>query len=155
MSVASVSQLLADQGGSGGGSVNDIIAGSGITVSDNSFGDYTITSNIRSALYKSTTFPFLSYNVNTVYSHQFEFTNFNVSTINTFVNITFCPATAINVGTVVDPNTTQLPIWEVLGIGLTNSGTTGIITVQFIAVLLSGGTDPYGLVSLGIMVMNN
>ncbi|MDB4353089.1 hypothetical protein OAA60_06635 [Porticoccaceae bacterium] len=153
MSVASVAQLLAEQGGGGGGSVNDIIAGSGITVSDDGFGDYTITSNIRSALYKTTTSPFLTFNNNTVYSHQFEFTNFNVSTLNTVVNITFAPATGISAGTIVDPYT--LPIWEVLGIGLTNSGTTGIITVQFIATFLSGGTDLSGLVSLGVMVMNN
>jgi len=154
MSVASVAQLLQDQGGSGGGGVNDIIAGSGITVSDNSFGDYTITSNIRSALYKSTTLPYISYNSNTVYSHQFEFPNFNVST-NTVVNITFAQAIAVTVGQVIDPNTTQLPIWEVLGIGFTNNGTTGIITVLFIAVILSGGTDPYALVSLDIIAMNN
>jgi hypothetical protein len=43
MSVASVAQLLQEQGGgSGGGSVNDIIAGEGITITVNSFGDYTV-----------------------------------------------------------------------------------------------------------------
>lgn len=43
MSVASVSQLLQEQGGGGGGgSVNDIIAGEGIIVTSDSFGDYTV-----------------------------------------------------------------------------------------------------------------
>jgi len=42
MSVASVAQLLQEQGGSGGGSVNDVIGGTGITVTADSFGDYTV-----------------------------------------------------------------------------------------------------------------
>jgi len=42
MSVASVAQLLEEQGGGGGGSVNDIIGGIGITITSDSFGDYTV-----------------------------------------------------------------------------------------------------------------
>jgi hypothetical protein len=43
MSVASVAQLLQEQGGGGGGgSVNDVIGGTGITVTSDSFGDYTV-----------------------------------------------------------------------------------------------------------------
>ena len=46
MSVASVAQLLQQQGGGGGGgNVNDIIAGNGIIVNDNGFGDYTVENN--------------------------------------------------------------------------------------------------------------
>ena len=44
MSVASVAQLLQEQGG-GGGSVNDVLGGTGITVTDDSSGDYTVTND--------------------------------------------------------------------------------------------------------------
>jgi len=130
MSVASVAQLLADQSGGGGSSV------------------------IRSALYKSTSAPFLSINTNTVYSHQFDFTDFNVSA-NTVVNVTFDTAASFPDGTVVDPATTPLPIYQVIGLIFSNNGTTGSITVRFISTILTGATTTFGLVSLNIIAMNN
>jgi hypothetical protein len=130
MSVASVSQLLQEQGGGGGSSV------------------------IRSAIYKAPSSPYLIINSNTVYSHQFDFTDFNVSA-NTVVNLTFDTASNFPDGTVVDPNTTPLPIYQVIGLSFSNSGTTGSITVKFIGIILSGGTASFGLVSLNIIAMNN
>jgi len=111
----------------------------------------TGNSNIRSAVYNNPNGNYIPITSNTVYSHQFEFPNFNVSA-NTVVNITFSEYTTVQDGTKV--TATNTPIWQIIDIIPQNNDTTGYITVKFVGLVMSETVENLGLQSINIMIIN-
>jgi hypothetical protein len=110
------------------------------------------SSNIRSGIYNNPSGQYITLSANTVYTHEFLFPFFNV-TPQTVVNVTFSEYTTVSPGTIIDP--AGLPLWSVIDITPSNSGTTASIVIKYIGAVMSGGTSNLGLQSLNIMIMNN
>ena len=117
----------------------------------NAAATYQPIGTIRGAIYNSTTTGFITITPNTVYSHEFQFENFNVSP-NTIVNVTFSEYTTIQDGSTITPQ--EVPIWQVIDITPVQDSTTGKITIKFVGIVMTPSTQTLGLQSLNIMIMN-
>ena len=181
MSVASVAQLLQEQGGSGGGSVNDVIGGTGISVTANSFGDYTINNDgvldltagsgieITETAGNYTITNIGGVNNDNIRGVVYKSNNAPYLTIpsNTvqsqqflFNNFNINANTVINVTlseyTTLAAGTVitsnALPIWQVINILDVNNGNDCTITINYIG-LFETNTN-LGLQSLNVLIFN-
>jgi len=110
------------------------------------------SSNIRSNIYRSPTENYIPITSNTIYSHEFLFSDFNV-TPDTAINVTFSTYNTSTPGTVLDPST--VPIWNILLTRVTDTGSTASVVINYCGIVISGDSAVLPLESINIFIMNN